>query len=235
MADKYLKSLKIPGSTDTYHFKLNSTLSIGSQTFDGSAPVSVTIPPSYSLPITSTTALGGTKVGKKYSAAVSGFIVGTGTAAPSLNSLSTTAGKYYAVESDSTGLLFVNVPWTNTTYTFTNADATLSYGSKSTIATVGGTPITVTMPAAPTSSDTKVTQAAVDTWSAVGTGKSYVLFSASSSTSAVTTTSLRSSKAYYENGNLVFSEFKTSRIFGTGVLDMSSFDSVNLTIDDGEV
>ena len=37
--------------------------------------------------------------------------------------------------------------YTDTTYTFTNKSATLAYGSTSTIATVGGTDITVTMPA----------------------------------------------------------------------------------------
>lgn len=44
----------------------------------------------------------------------------------------------------------------DTTYTFTNKAATLAWGSTATIATVGGTNITVTMPANP-NSDTKVT------------------------------------------------------------------------------
>ena len=47
----------------------------------------------------------------------------------------------------------------DTTYTFTNKAATLAWGSTSTIATVGGTDITVTMPANPnTNTDTLMTQ-----------------------------------------------------------------------------
>ena len=50
-------------------------------------------------------------------------------------------------------------PDTNTTYTFTNKAATLAWGTTSTIATVGGTDITVTLPANPdTNTDTKVQQ-----------------------------------------------------------------------------
>lgn len=71
----------------------------------------------------------------------------------------TTSGKNYKVQIDSdSGGLFVNVPWTdtNTTYSFTNKAATLAWGTTSTIATVGGTDITVTMPSNPdTNTDKK--------------------------------------------------------------------------------
>ena len=72
----------------------------------------------------------------------------------SANEASYTAGgtsKFYAVQLDKNNKLGVYVPWTdnNTTYTFTNKAATLSWGTKSTIATVGGVDITVTMPANP--------------------------------------------------------------------------------------
>ena len=70
----------------------------------------------------------------------------------SVNTSYTTSGKNYKVAVDSTtGGLYVNVPWTdnNTTYTFTNKDATLAWGTTSTIATVGGVDIKVTMPANP--------------------------------------------------------------------------------------
>lgn len=61
------------------------------------------------------------------------------------------SGKNYAIQADSNGKLYVNVPWTdnNTTYTFTNKAVTLAWGTTSTIATVGGVDITVTMPANP--------------------------------------------------------------------------------------
>lgn len=46
---------------------------------------------------------------------------------PSINTRTTTAGKYYAVEIDKNGRLFVNVPWSDTTYTIptqTNSSTT---------------------------------------------------------------------------------------------------------------
>lgn len=75
---------------------------------------------------------------------------------PTLQSVTTTAGKYYQVQMSSDGNMFVNVPWTdnNTTYTFSNKAATLSWGTTTTIATVGGTDITVKMPANPDTNTT---------------------------------------------------------------------------------
>jgi len=63
----------------------------------------------------------------------------------------TQSGKNYPVALNSSGQAYVNVPWTdtNTTYSFSNKNVTLSWGTKSTIATVGGTDITVTMPGNP--------------------------------------------------------------------------------------
>lgn len=57
-----------------------------------------------------------------------------------------------------TGITYTaqNIKDTNTTYTFTNKAASLSWGATTTIATVGGTDITVGLPANP-NSDTKVT------------------------------------------------------------------------------
>ena len=70
------------------------------------------------------------------------------------NAASYTAGgtsKFYAVQLDKNNKLGVYVPWTdnNTTYTFTNKATTLAWGTQSTIATIGGVDITVTMPANP--------------------------------------------------------------------------------------
>lgn len=66
----------------------------------------------------------------------------------------TNSGKNYKVQADSSGNLYVNVPWTDTTYTFTNKAPTLSWGTTSTIGTVGGTNLTVTMPSNPNTSHT---------------------------------------------------------------------------------
>lgn len=46
---------------------------------------------------------------------------------PTLNSVTTTSGKYYQVQMSSDGNMFVNVPWsdTNTTYTFNGAVSTI--------------------------------------------------------------------------------------------------------------
>ena len=61
----------------------------------------------------------------------------------------TTSGRNYAVEVNASNQLYVNVPWENTTYSFSNADATLAWSTRTKIATVGGTDIYVTMPANP--------------------------------------------------------------------------------------
>ena len=61
----------------------------------------------------------------------------------------TTSGRNYAVEVNASNQLYVNVPWTDTTYSFSNADATLAWSTRTKIATVGGTDIYVTMPANP--------------------------------------------------------------------------------------
>ena len=118
MADKYIKNIKIPNNTtDSFHPKLANQLTAGSKKFDGSSAISITASDLGALTGTiNTSGLGGARVGKKYTGAVSSFAVGSGTTAPSLNALSTTAGKYYAVEADSSGLLFVNVPWTGGGY-----------------------------------------------------------------------------------------------------------------------
>lgn len=43
---------------------------------------------------------------------------------PSINSVSTTSGKYYHVQMSSDGAMFVNVPWTDNNTTYGNASAT---------------------------------------------------------------------------------------------------------------
>ena len=80
----------------------------------------------YTLPTATSSALGGIKIGFTTSA----------------------SNRNYAVQL-SDGKAYVNVPWENTTYTFTNKGATLAWSTTSTIATVGGVDIKVTMPANP--------------------------------------------------------------------------------------
>ena len=67
----------------------------------------------------------------------------------------TASGKNYPVAM-SGGKLYVNVPWTdnNTTYSFTDKNVTLAWGTTHTIATVGGTNIRLTMPANPNTNTT---------------------------------------------------------------------------------
>ena len=60
----------------------------------------------------------------------------------------TQSGKNYPVQL-SGEKMYVNVPWTDTTYSFTNSDATLAWSTRKKIAVVGGTDIYVTMPANP--------------------------------------------------------------------------------------
>lgn len=59
------------------------------------------------------TNLGLVKPWYNHTAASTGPTAGSNNTAVTVNTISTTAGKYYAIESDSNGRLFVNVPWTD--------------------------------------------------------------------------------------------------------------------------
>lgn len=83
----------------------------------------------YSLPIAKYNVLGGIK--PWFSTTGASTLASGSTNAysnnPSINARTTTAGKYYAVEVDKNGRLFVNVPWSDTTYTIptqTNSSTT---------------------------------------------------------------------------------------------------------------
>lgn len=54
---------------------------------------------------------------KSYTGSASGPTAATASTAPTVNSISTDSGKYYAVEIDKDGRMFVNVPWTGGTGT----------------------------------------------------------------------------------------------------------------------
>lgn len=75
---------------------------------------------SYSLPVAKYNVLGGVKPLYSNTNAVTGVTATSGAKTVAVNALSTTTGKYYAVEVDKNGALYVNVPWTdnNDNYTY---------------------------------------------------------------------------------------------------------------------
>lgn len=135
IAETYIKSLSVSGRTITYtkgdettdtittqdttYAKATSTVlglvKIGyassgknyAVALDADGKMYVNIPWTdtvYTLPVATTTVRGGVKVGAVRSAAVT------------TNAASSTDGRYYMVERDSSEKLFVNIPWQNTTY-----------------------------------------------------------------------------------------------------------------------
>lgn len=85
----------------------------------------VTIPST----IATNTAVGLVKPWYTHTAASTGPTTGNNATAVTVNAISTTAGKYYAVEGDSNGRLFVNVPWSDNN-TDTQVTNTLNTSSK---------------------------------------------------------------------------------------------------------
>lgn len=140
----------------------------------------------YSLPLASSLTRGGVKIGY------------------------TQSGKNYPVQLSSEKM-YVNVPWTDTTYTFTNKNATLAWGTKSTIATVGGTDITVTMPANP-NTDTHY--------------NAYLYATGSSGTAHAATTNGNTYLRLIEN----YTARSSIKVAGAGLTTVSSDGSGNITI-----
>lgn len=58
--------------------------------------------------------LGGVQPWKSHTSPSSGPTAATDSTAVTVNNYSTTSGRYYAVEMDNNGRMFINVPWTNT-------------------------------------------------------------------------------------------------------------------------
>lgn len=106
------------GSTRTLAF--GGTFKIPSVTYDAQGHITstntttLTMPSAYSLPVATNDTLGGVKPWFSHTAASTGPTTGSNATAIAVNAITTTSGKYYAVESDSNGRLFVNVPWNNT-------------------------------------------------------------------------------------------------------------------------
>lgn len=106
----------------------------------------------YSLPIATYNALGGLKPWYSTTGAstLASGSSGAHSDTPSINARSSTAGKYYAVEIDKNGRLFVNVPWTNTNGSYlTSAVTTLTTqaGGHTTVTSVSGD-VTIKIPTA---------------------------------------------------------------------------------------
>lgn len=82
----------------------------------------VTIPDT----IATNTAVGLVKPWYTHTAASTGPTTGNNATAVTVNAITTTSGKYYAVEADSNGRLFVNVPWTNVNSNYLTSSSTLN-------------------------------------------------------------------------------------------------------------
>lgn len=105
-----------PTANQTPSFGSTFTISQISQSTSGQVSGTdrtITIPST----IATNTAVGLVKPWYTHTAASTGPTTGNNTTAVAVNAISTTSGKYYAVEADSNGRLFVNVPWTDHTYT----------------------------------------------------------------------------------------------------------------------
>lgn len=122
--------VSIPWTDTTYTLGKATTTTLGgiivgdNLTIDANGKLSA-IQGSYTLQVATSSALGGVKIGYA------------------------TSGKNYAVQLDTNGKMYVNVPWENTTYTFTPNNPTLAWGTTSTIGTIGGQTFKITMPSNP--------------------------------------------------------------------------------------
>lgn len=87
----------------------------------------------YSLPIAIYNVLGGIKPLYNWTNAIAETSAASITsAAPTINSRQTTTGRYYAIEIDANGRLFVNVPWTNVNNSYLTSVSWGDIGSKPT-------------------------------------------------------------------------------------------------------
>lgn len=76
----------------------------------GVVTINATVEP-YSLPVAVYNTLGGVKPWRNHTVSATGPTAGSVSTEVAVNSVSTTAGRYYAIETDNNGRLFVNVPW----------------------------------------------------------------------------------------------------------------------------
>lgn len=107
-------SFNVP--TKTSHLTNDSGFLTSSSTLDatklsGTIPSSCYTNTTYGIATNTTNGL--VKPWYTHTAASTGPTTGNNTTAVAVNAITTTASRYYAVEADNAGRLFVNVPWTN--------------------------------------------------------------------------------------------------------------------------
>ena len=148
-------SFNVP--TKTSHLTNDSGFLTSSSTLDatklsGTIPSSCYTNTTYGIATNTTNGL--VKPWYTHTAASTGPTTGNNATAVTVNTITTTASRYYAVEADNAGRLFVNVPWTDTntevsTLTLVSgstAGTSLAYGGKYTL-TAGSKTVSFTMPA----------------------------------------------------------------------------------------
>lgn len=108
----------------------------------------ITVNNGYTLPIAKYNTLGGLKPLKSYTvAATLGTTATTSQTAVSVNAITNTTGRYYAIEVDKNGIPFVNVPWTDgkgvTSVTITQGEGITVSNSGTAITETGTRTITL--------------------------------------------------------------------------------------------
>lgn len=154
----------------------------------------------YTLPVATASTLGGVKP-------VS--VIST----PTANTVTTTAGKYYQVSIDSSGKLYVNVPWENTEYTVNDAILTIQKNGTSvgtfTANQAENKTINITVP---TSSD----------WSDIVTASGDDYVTATANDNAVTISASDSTIASLEKADSAVQSITTGTSNGTILVDGTS-------------
>lgn len=154
-------TITIASTNTTYNAATSTTAGLMSAADKAKLDGIATTANNYSLPVATSAALGGVRIGY------------------------TQSDKNYPVLLNSNNQMYVNVPWSNTTYSFSAGTSTLAWATTVTLATVGGVVIKATLPANP-NTDTKVTSeanhytpsaasSALITASLTGTAGSYAL------------------------------------------------------------
>ena len=105
----------------TYWVNGGSSLSIYNSYDYNNLSNKPTIPSSYGIATYNTSGL--VKPWKSYTASSAGPTAATASTAVSVNAITNTASRYYAVEMDKDGRMFVNVPWTNVNSSYITSDS----------------------------------------------------------------------------------------------------------------
>ena len=133
---------------------LTASSTLDATKLSGTIPTSCYTNTTYGLANYNTSGLA--KPWYSHTSASTGPTAGTDATAVAVNAISTTSGRYYGVEMDSVGRMFVNIPWTNVNSSYltthqsvTNNNIDVTWNTETTIATIGSTPIKIRIPANP--------------------------------------------------------------------------------------